>query len=61
RALAYPLARLERYGLFLVIGLLFVLPFLSGRLGVNLNVFYWLIWRPVEWLLPFFWGLAGLG
>ena len=60
-ALALPLARLERYGLFILIGALFLLPWLGGKLGVDLNVFYWLIWRPVEWLLPHFWALGGLG
>lgn len=59
-ALAYPLARLERYGLFIVIGLLFVVPFLGSRLGVDLNIFYWVIWRPVQWLLPYFWSLSGI-
>lgn len=59
-SLAYPLARLERYGLFIVIGLLFVIPFLGGRLGVDLNIFYWVIWRPVQWLLPYFWSLSGI-
>lgn len=59
-SLAYPLARLERYGLFIVIGLLFVIPFLGGRLGVDLNIFYWVIWHPVQWLLPYFWSLSGI-
>ena len=60
-ALALPLARLERYGLFILIGALFLLPWLGGKLGVDLDVFYWLIWRPVEWLLPQFWALGGIG
>jgi len=59
RALAVPLARLERYGLLLVIGLVFVLPILGREVGVNLNILYWVIWLPVEWLWPFFEQLAG--
>lgn len=59
--LALPLARLERYGLFIIIGGVFLLPMLGDQIGVNLNVFYWLIWQPVEALLPFFWALGGLG
>jgi Zn-dependent protease len=59
--LALPLARMERYGLFVIIGGLFLLPMLGDKIGVDLNVFYWLIWRPVEILLPFFWALGGLG
>lgn len=61
RFLALPLARLERYGLFIIIGAAFLLPMLGDRIGVDLNVFYWLIWRPVEILLPFFLSLGGLG
>ncbi len=61
RQLAIPLARLERFGLFIVIGAIVVLPMLGDRIGVNLNVFEWLILRPLEWMLPFFWMLSGNG
>jgi Zn-dependent protease len=59
--LALPLARLERYGLFIIIGGVFLLPLLGDAIGIDLNVFYWLIWRPVQMLLPFFWTLGGVG
>ena len=49
-SLAVPLARLERWGLFIIIGALFILPLLGSRLGVSLNVFPWLIGVPVNWL-----------
>ncbi len=58
-ALAVPLARLERYGLFIIIGVVFLVPMLGRQVGLDLNVFYWLIWRPVDWLWPLFEGLAG--
>jgi Zn-dependent protease len=38
RALAFPLARLEPYGMMILIGLLLLLPFLGDQLGVDLNV-----------------------
>ena len=38
-ALAAPLARLEPYGLLILIGLLFVLPMLGAQLGTELNIF----------------------
>jgi Zn-dependent protease len=38
-ALAAPLARLEPYGLLILIGLLFVLPMLGAQLGAQLNIF----------------------
>ena len=44
--LAFPLARLERSGIFLVIGLLFLLPMLGDLIGLDLNLFDWLIGRP---------------
>ncbi len=60
RALAFPLARLERYGLFIIIGAIFLLPYLGDRIGVDLDLFKWLIWRPIQWLLPHFVALGGL-
>jgi Zn-dependent protease len=46
--LAVPLARLERYGMLIIIGLLFVLPIVGPQLGVNLNVIGWLLRGPVD-------------
>jgi Zn-dependent protease len=37
-ALASPLARLEPYGMLILIGLLFVSPMLGAQLGVDLNI-----------------------
>ena len=37
-ALAAPLARLEPYGMLIVIGLLFILPMLGAQLGADLNI-----------------------
>ena len=59
--LAIPLARLERFGLFIVVGVIFLLPLLGRQLGVELNVFSWLILRPIEWALPFFRAISGMG
>ncbi len=60
RALALPLARLERWGLLILIGGLFLLPMLGRQIGLDLDLFHWLIWVPVEWLLPLFAAMAGL-
>ncbi len=57
--LAYPLARLERWGFFIIIGALFILPLLGGRLGVNLNIFSWLIGGPVNFLIELILTLTG--
>ena len=37
-ALASPLARLEPYGILILVGLLFVSPMLGAQLGVDLNI-----------------------
>jgi len=60
RPLARPLARLERYGLFILIGLLLLLPWLGSRLGQDLNVMAWLVWEPVMLLLRVIGAVAGL-
>jgi Zn-dependent protease len=48
---AWKVARLERAGLFIVIGLLFLVPALSRELGYSLDVTGVLIWLPVDALM----------
>jgi Zn-dependent protease len=38
RVLAYPLARLEPYGMLILLGLLILLPVIGAQLGLNLDV-----------------------
>ena len=38
RVLAYPLSRLEPYGMLILIGLLILLPIIGAQLGLNLDV-----------------------
>ena len=45
-ALAVPLARLERYGTAIVIGLFLILPVIAARAGAHFDVFAQLIGRP---------------
>jgi len=59
--LAQPLARLERYGMLILIGVIFILPMVGDQLGIRLDIFHWAVWTPVAWLLPFFKGIAGIG
>jgi Zn-dependent protease len=47
-ALALPLARLERHGMLIIIGLLFVLPMIGAQFGIDLNVVGWLIGWPID-------------
>jgi Zn-dependent protease len=46
--LARPLAGLERYGILIIIGMLFVLPMLGSQLGKDLNVLSWLFSGPAN-------------
>jgi Zn-dependent protease len=46
KALATPLARLEPYGMMILIGVLFILPLLGAQLGIDLNV----VWQFIELL-----------
>lgn len=59
--LALPLARLEQYGLLIILGLVFVLPWLGRAMGVDLNVFHWIVTVPVGFLFNLVVTLAGLG
>ncbi len=47
-SLAVPLQRLERYGLVIVLGLVFLLPFIGAQAGLDLNVFGWLVVEPAR-------------
>lgn len=60
RPLALPLARMERYGFLIVIGALFLLPMIGRQLGMDLNVFGWLVIQPAEWLSNRIFDLAGV-
>lgn len=59
-ALARPLARLERHGMIILIGLLFILPMIGTQFGMNLNVAGWLLRGPVDWTIGTILRLTGL-
>jgi Zn-dependent protease len=46
--LARPLARLEPYGLMMLIGVLFILPLFGALLGIDLNIVWYLIQRSTN-------------
>jgi len=58
-ALALPLARLERYGMLILLLFLFVLPYVGEQTGHNLNILGWLIGRPTEALIRFVLAITG--
>jgi Zn-dependent protease len=52
-ALALPLARLERYGMLILLLFLFVIPFVGEKIGINLNILGWVIGGPADALYKF--------
>ena len=46
--LAAPFSRLERHGMLILIGLLFILPLVGAQLGRDLNIVGWLLRGPVD-------------
>ncbi len=60
RRLALPLARLERHGLFIILGALFILPVVGRLIGLDLNVFGWLVLLPADLLQHVVGFLAGI-
>jgi Zn-dependent protease len=49
--LALPLARLERYGMIILVAALLILPVLGSQIGVDLNIISHLITGPIETIL----------
>jgi Zn-dependent protease len=58
--LGRPLARLEPYGMLILIGVIFILPLVGSRLGMRLDFFNTLVGTVVGHLLPYFIGMAGV-
>ena len=49
--IAFPLARLEPYGMLILIGLLFILPMLGAQLGVDLSIVSRVIARSTVFII----------
>jgi Zn-dependent protease len=59
--LAARLARLERSGILIILAGIFILPWIGSSLGVDLNVFWWLVGLPTEYLMELVFILTGHG
>ncbi|SMH59323.1 site-2 protease family protein [Azospirillum agricola] len=60
-ALAFPLARLERFGMLILLGAFFLLPMLGREFGYDLNVMTWVLGPPVDAVIEFIQILTGNG
>ena len=58
-ALAIPLARLEPYGMMILIGVLFILPLLGAQFGIDLNVVWQLVSRSTNVIIDAILRLTG--
>jgi Zn-dependent protease len=56
---AWQFARLERYGLFILLGLLFLVPYVAQSLGYSFNPIASILLPPVEWVYRVILSLAG--
>ena len=55
------LARLERAGIAIILAAMFILPWIGGKIGVDLNLFWWLVGIPTEFLLEAVFVITGHG
>jgi len=60
-ALAVRYAGLERYGMFIIIGVLFLIPMMANAAGVAFNPALPLLLAPSQWLYDSLLGLLGIG
>jgi Zn-dependent protease len=58
--LARPVAQLERAGFIIILLALFVLPLLGEQLGVDLNIFQWIVGIPAYETMMWIVDLVGL-
>ncbi|MED5395704.1 MAG: site-2 protease family protein [Pseudomonadota bacterium] len=58
--LARQLARVERAGMIIILAALFILPWIGGKMGLDLNIFRWLIGEPTAYLMDLVFSLTGV-
>jgi len=58
--LAWQYAQIEPYGLLILIGLLFLVPFAAQAMGVDFNPIVTILWPPISTLYQLVLGIAGL-
>jgi Zn-dependent protease len=60
RPYAWRFAQLERYGLVILLGLLFLVPYIAQSLGYAFNPIAYVMLPPINWLYSLILALAGL-
>ena len=59
-SLAIPLAKLERYGFMILIGIIFLLPMATRAMGHEINLLRWVNEVPIAYVVSFIAKAAGL-
>nr|WP_298684451.1 site-2 protease family protein [uncultured Dongia sp.] len=59
-SLARPFYRTERYGMIILLALIFLLPFIGSQLGVDLNILGWILGPASDYLVQLIVTLTGL-
>jgi len=59
-ALGRRLAQTERWGLLILMAGLFILPWIGSKLGLDLNIFAWLVGRPAAFIEELILAATGL-
>lgn len=57
--LAWRFAQIERYGIFILLGLLLLVPYISNQMGLSFNPIASILWPPIEALYDLIITLAG--
>jgi Zn-dependent protease len=60
QSIAPRFAQLERVGFMIILGLLFVLPWIGDQFGLDLNVFLWIVGIPALGLYDFIISVVGV-
>ncbi|MDP7242263.1 MAG: site-2 protease family protein [Rhodospirillales bacterium] len=58
--LSRSLARLERKGIFIVLGLVFIVPWIGGKLDMELDMFWWMVGEPAAYLMRSILSITGV-
>ncbi len=61
RPLAYQFARIERFGMLILIGFLFILPWVGSMVGLHLNILAWVMGLPISFVYDAIVTLTGHG
>jgi Zn-dependent protease len=59
-SLARPFASIERYALFILVALIFILPQAGQALGFRFNPFQWLVGGPVNYIVGIIYSVMGI-